>query len=226
MSMLLPMVPVYLLGNLHCAGMCGPLVAFLGRHRFKNAYFLGRILGFSLVAMIAGEVGFILNEFTSFTHISAFLTLVIALVFFIIAFGMIFNIKIKKEASLFKWLNNLSLHFSKLMLKDAFFPIFCFGFLTILLPCGQSLIIFSFSALTEDPLIGGLNGLLFSIATTPSLFASMRATYFFNKAKKHYKIYMGFSLLLVSMLSLLRGLADLGLVNHLVLLQNPHIVLY
>jgi len=220
------MVPIYLLGNLHCAGMYGPLVAFLGRHRFKNAYFLGRILGFSLAATLAGEAGFILNEFTSFSHISASLTLAIAVVFFVIAFGMIFDIKIKKESSVFKWLNKLSLHFSKLMLKDAFFPIFCFGFLTILLPCGQSLIIFSFSALTEDPLIGGLNGLFFAILTTPSLFASMQASHFFNKAKKHYKIYMGFSLLLVSMLSLLRGLADLGFVNHLVLLENPHIVLY
>ncbi len=30
---LLALLPLYILGNLHCIGMCGPIVAFLSRHR-------------------------------------------------------------------------------------------------------------------------------------------------------------------------------------------------
>jgi sulfite exporter TauE/SafE len=226
MSMLLSMIPLYLVGNLHCAGMCGPLVAFLGRHPHRNAYFFGRLTGFTFAGLIAGEIGFIINEFSSWTSLSSFLTLAISFIFFLVGIGFIFNITLKTKGKLFGFLNKLSLTFSKWMLKDTFFPIFAFGFVTILLPCGQSLLVFTFSALTEDPIIGGLNGFLFALLTTPSLFASMRASYFFNKAKANYRLFMGISLILVSCLTFLRGLADLGVINHLIILQNPHIVLY
>lgn len=226
MSMLLSMMPLYIIGNLHCAGMCGPLVAMLGRHPHRNAYFFGRILAFTLAGLIAGEIGFIINEFSSITHLSSILTLTTAVIFFLAGLFFIFNISFKPKGSLFTFLSKLSLRFSKLMLKDSYLPIFAFGFLTIVLPCGQSLLIFSFSALTEDPFIGALNGFLFSVITTPSLFASMRASYLFNKAKANYRWLMGLSLIIVAILAFLRGLADLGLIEHLIILQQPHMVLY
>ena len=71
MSLLLTMLPLYLFGNLHCLGMCGPLVAMIGHHRFRYYYFLGRTLSFTLAAMAAGGAGAVLHLFLNQYHISA-----------------------------------------------------------------------------------------------------------------------------------------------------------
>ena len=71
MTTLLTMLPFYLLGNLHCLGMCGPLVMMIGQHRYHYLYFLGRTTAFTLAGMIAGEIGAISNILFSFYHLSA-----------------------------------------------------------------------------------------------------------------------------------------------------------
>jgi sulfite exporter TauE/SafE len=63
MTLLLAMLPYYLLGNLHCLGMCGPLTMMLGAHRFRYFYFAGRLFSFTLAGGIAGELGAVLNVF-------------------------------------------------------------------------------------------------------------------------------------------------------------------
>jgi sulfite exporter TauE/SafE len=227
MSALISMIPLYLVGNFHCAGMCGPLVAFLGRHPYKYAYFWGRIAGFTLAGLIAGEMGIIVADVASIGKFSAILTLVISLIFFIVSLFFFFNIKIPLfKSKIFTILERLSLTISKLALSDKWLSVFLFGLCTILLPCGQSLIIFSFSAMLQDSFLGALNGFLFAVFTTPSLMFTMKASIFLTKAKRHYRKLMSISLFIVSILTFLRGLADLGIINHFTLIDKLHLILW
>jgi sulfite exporter TauE/SafE len=121
---------------------------------------------------------------------------------------------------------NLSL----LMLQDKPWPAFLFGFMTVLLPCGQTVIVFSACALFGDPLAGFANGLALAVLTAPGLAAAMHAHHFFHKLGRHYHLIVGFCACLVGLLAVLRGCADLGLISHLVL--NPaspayyHVVIF
>lgn len=225
MQEIIALLPFYLLGNLHCIGMCGPLVAFLGKHPFRGAYFIGRITGFTLAGVLASEVGVIINLISSHLHLSHFLTLGVALIFFALSLMVFVNFKLK-ENKLIKLMRFISLKCSQLALKERFSSLFLFGFLTILLPCGQSLLLFSFSALMENPLLGGINGGLFAILTTPSLFFAMKAGKWMASIKKYYKPLLSFYLFFVALTIGLRGLADLDVIDHLVILEHPHIVLY
>ena len=59
MTLLLTMLPLYLFGNVHCLGMCGPLVMLIGQHHFRYFYFVGRTLSFTLAGGLAGAAGFL-----------------------------------------------------------------------------------------------------------------------------------------------------------------------
>ena len=61
MTLFFSLLPVYLFGNLHCLGMCGPLVVMIGRHRYRLFYFLGRTLAFTLAGAAAGAAGAVLD---------------------------------------------------------------------------------------------------------------------------------------------------------------------
>src|SRR3954462_9520133 len=61
MTLFLTLFPFYILGNIHCLGMCGPLVMMIGKNRLRYLYFLGRLLSFSLAGMLAGEAGAVLH---------------------------------------------------------------------------------------------------------------------------------------------------------------------
>lgn len=61
MTLFFSLLPLYLFGNLHCIGMCGPLVMLIGRHRHRYFYFAGRVASFSLAGLLAGELGAVLH---------------------------------------------------------------------------------------------------------------------------------------------------------------------
>src|SRR5215203_4067712 len=70
MALFLTLLPLYLFGNVHCLGMCGPLVIMLGQHRYRYFYFIGRLLSFSLAGMLAGEAGAVLNVILKQYHLA------------------------------------------------------------------------------------------------------------------------------------------------------------
>jgi len=66
MELLLPVLGMSLVGSLHCAGMCGPIVAFYsggdttggtGRWRVHVAYHLGRGVAYAGLGAAAGAIG-------------------------------------------------------------------------------------------------------------------------------------------------------------------------
>lgn len=223
MSLFLAMLPVYLFGNLHCFGMCGPLAMMIGRHRHRNWYFLGRLCSFSLAGLFAAWLGQLIQTVFHFGATVSFLFGGILLVMGVATL-------LEKEMVLVPRFAGLNESLSLLMLRDRVWPTFLFGFFTPFLPCGQTLIVFSACALAQDPLAGWFNGLAFALLTSPSLFFAMRAYAFFQKGKKYGRLVLGGCSIVVALLSFCRGLAEIGIVSHLILNPNApieyHIVIY
>lgn len=229
MSLLLTMLPVYIIGNLHCMGMCGPLVMMLSQHKFKNFYFVGRLSSFTLAAMMAGEAGSVLNYTLKQYQIQATTSFLFG---GLILCGGIFNLfdlnwhKSFKFNIFKKQMMSINRYLSTLLLRDARLPTFLFGFFTVLLPCGQTLLVFSACAIAGDVFVGMINGFFFALITSPSLYLCMNAHLFLHKFKGYYQTLIGLSMVFVGLLTLCRGLAEVDLIDHLVLSHILHIVLY
>jgi sulfite exporter TauE/SafE len=230
MSLLLTMLPLYLLGNLHCMGMCGPLVMMLGRHRFRYFYFLGRTLSFTLAGMLAGEAGAVLNVLLHHYHIPAVASFFFGTLLLLLGVSTLMNWHYPGYEWLALRLAGTNRTLSFLLLKDHPWPTFLFGFFTILLPCGQTLLVYSACALSGDVGVGTLNGLAFALLTSPSLFFAMQVQMFFGSLKGYYNRLIGVGGIAIGILTLCRGFAEIALIDHWVL--NPgaaaqyHIVIF
>jgi len=222
MSLFLMLLPTYLLGNFHCLGMCGPLVVMLGKHRYKYWYFLGRTLSFSLAGLAAGGLGAVLNVVLNLYHISALASFLFGTMIFGAGLLTLLRVPVPVPAVL----QGVNRQMPMLLLRDMRFPTFLFGFATVFLPCGQTLIVFSACALSGDPRVGLLNGCLFALLTSPSLFFAMQAHQLLGHGKAYANQIIGALALLVGILACLRGLADLEVIPHLVLNSRYHVVLY
>jgi len=230
MSLFLSLLPLYVFGNFHCIGMCGPLVMMIGQHRYRYFYFLGRLFSFTLAGTIAGEAGAVLNVVLVKYHIPAATCFLFG--FFILSLGITTLMQVQYPG--YQWLAKRMKGFnstiSLLMLRDKAWPSFLFGFFTIALPCGQTLIVFSACALAGDPFVGMLNGFAFALLTSPSLFFAMHAHALLRKFRGHYNILTGSVACMIGILALCRGLAEADIIPHFVV--NPqsapyyHIVLY
>ncbi len=230
MTLLLTMLPLYLFGNLHCMGMCGPLVMMIGHHRYRYLYFLGRTLSFTLAGLIAGEAGAVLTIVLKKYHLSALVSLLFGAIILVIGFFSLMRWRFPGNSFLAKRLASVNHTLSLLLLRDLPWPTFLFGFFTLALPCGQTLIVFSACALYGDPFAGLLNGLAFALLTSPALVAAMHAHRLFQRFKNHYDTLLGLSALVIGALAICRGLAELDIMPHLIL--NPqasphyHLVIY
>lgn len=219
MTLLITMLPIYLLGNFHCIGMCGPLVMMIGQHRFRYFYFLGRILSFTLAGLLAGELGSVLNQVLSLYHLSAIASFLIGGLIFAMGLFILYGWTLPFGDRLAQALARLSRPLSLLILRDRALPTFLFGFFTVMLPCGQTVIVFSACALSGSGMVGLINGFAFSLLTTPSLLLALHAHKLLNAAKRYYAPALGWCSLFVGSLAICRGLAEISVIPHLIL--NP-----
>lgn len=219
MTTFFTLLPIYLFGNLHCLGMCGPLTLMIGRHRYRSMYFLGRLLSYTLTGMAAGAAGEVLNIFLNQYHLASFASFFFAAVILSTSIGLLTGRSLPGSRWLAKMLRPLNHSLSILILKENPLSTFLFGFFTVALPCGQTLIVFSACALAGNIWVGLFNGFAFAILTSPSLWIAMHAQRFLQKIKNRYNTLMGISALVIGMLALCRGLAELGLIQHWIL--NP-----
>lgn len=224
MGLLLSLLPIYLFGNFHCLGMCGPLVMLIGRHHYRVFYFLGRMASFTLTGWLAGYLGLVLQLFFNLYHVSAFFSLLFGLLLVYLGCGT--WIKLPRVQLFEKQMGNLNKRLSVLILKDQPLATFLFGFFTILLPCGQTLIVFSAIAMHGVAGVGALNGFIFALLTSPALFIAMRISSFFTRFQKLSNQMVGLTAALVGILSLLRGFAELGWMEHLILSEKYHMVMW
>ena len=199
--------------------MCGPLVMLIGKHRFRFFYFAGRLLSFSLAGLLAGEAGTVIHLLFKEYYLAEAVSLLCGLSF--IAWGIYKisrkpSIQLKKGAEPF---NRFKQWLSALMLKDTGWSTFLFGFFTVMLPCGQTLVVFSACALAGDPWIGLFNGFALALLTTPSLILAMHTLSLFKKFKNYDRYVLGGCAIVVGLLAFCRGLAEMGYLDHLVV--NP-----
>lgn len=217
MTLLLAMLPLYLFGNLHCLGMCGPLVMMIGQHRYRYFYFLGRTLSFTLAGLIAGALGAVAGAFFKHYHLAEATSFIFGGILVVLGFFTLCGWSYPGYEWLGRKLARSSQTLSLLMLKDRAWPTFLFGFFTLLLPCGQTLIVFSACALSGDAYVGLINGFAFALLTSPSLFFAMKAHAFLRQARQYYQLVIGVSALMVGVLALLRGFAEIGWISHWVI---------
>lgn len=230
MSLFLTMLPIYIFGNLHCIGMCGPLVMMLGQHRFRYFYLAGRTLSFSLAGMIAGEVGAVLNIVLREHHIPVITSFLFGGIILMLGIFSIVGWQYPGQKWLSQRLSRTNQNLSLLILRDRAWPTFLFGFFTIALPCGQTLIVFSACALSGDLWVGLGNGFAFALLTSPSLLFAMHAHNILKSLKPHYNKILGYCAMTVGVLALCRGFAEVDLIDHWVLnpgaLPQYHIVIF
>ena len=226
MSLLLSMLPIYLLGNLHCIGMCGPLVLMIGRHRYRTYYFAGRIFSFTLAGTLAGGVGAVAHVMLRRYQIPALTSFLFGGIIIIVGIYTLIGRQYPGHKWLAKLLLPVNQSLSGLMLRDSPWPTFLFGFFTIALPCGQTLIVYSACALAGDVTVGTLNGFVFALLTSPSLWLAMNTHTFFKNVQRHHDTILGSCALIIGALAICRGLAELGIISHFVINHNYHIVLY
>lgn len=224
------MLPLYLAGNLHCIGMCGPLVMMIGRHRYRYYYFAGRTLSFSLAGGAAGLFGGALHYFLTTYHIPAATSLLFGTVIIVAGVCSLLGMDYPGQKLIAQRLSGVNNRLALLMGRDQPLSTFLFGFFTVALPCGQTLIVFSACALAGDMGVGLLNGFAFAVLTSPSLWMAMRAQGLVGRLKGHYNTIMGSLAIIVGLLACARGLAEMSVIPHMVLNRAAdakyHIVLY
>jgi sulfite exporter TauE/SafE len=230
MNLFFMLLPLYLFGNIHCLGMCGPLVMLIGQHRFRHFYFAGRLISYSLAGLLAGEAGAVLHIYLNHYHLAAAASLLCGA--FIIFWGLntLFAWYETSRWMQWQWMGKVNHKLSTLLLQDTPTSTFLFGFFTVALPCGQTLVVFSACALAGDALVGLFNGFALALLTTPSLFLAMYAKNLFKKLKSYTNTVLGVSTVGVGVMACCRGMAEMGWIPHLII--NPdssplyHIVIY
>lgn len=202
----------------------------LGQHRHRWYYFLGRTSSFALAGWIAGALGSVLDAVLSVYHISAAASFAFGGAIVLIGLCSLLGRPIPGMSVLMRKLAGPNQKLSLLLLKDSRWPTFLFGMSTILLPCGQTLLVYSAVALAGDPWVGLANGIAFAVLTSPSLFLAMHAVKLLGPLKRHYNTIVGVMALAVGVLALCRGFAEVQLIPHWVLNTQAdpayHIVLY
>lgn len=235
MSLFLFMLPFYLLGNFHCIGMCGPLVMMLGQHRYRNYYFLGRVSSFTMAGALAGGIGSVIGVFFHQYQLQAIASLLLGGGMFFIGL-----LELLKKNPIFipisvSWIGRqfveVNKNLSLLLLRDEPFPVYLFGFFAILLPCGQSLFVFSACAIAGDFWIGLINGFAFALLTSPSLFFALHSSQWILKFKFfNYRKMKIFFMLGAGVFAIFRGLAELQIIPHLSVenycIPDVHFVLF
>ena len=203
-----------LLGSLHCAVMCGPLMLSLPLQNtslLKSAlqliwYQLGRILIYTLLGVLVGWIG---NSFTVFANQEILsLTIGVLLVIFTI---------LQLSGRQLKSINNLQQKMitplSKLMGKLYGLPIWGFfaGLLNGLLPCGMVYLALA-TALNTASLQGGANFMfLFGLGTMPlMLMISLGGIYLKKYIRFNTQKLVPYFMLFMGTLLILRS-ADLGI---------------
>ncbi len=225
MNLLLSLLPLFILGNIHCASMCGPLVALLSTHPFRWLYFLGRLLAFSLAGLFSAEMGMFLFQFLYRYHVAALFSLLCGVGIFLSGCALLAHFSLPGMSGFNRFTMRLSWRFSHLLSKRTAQGTFLFGLLTVLLPCGQTMVVFSACALEGDPLTGLGVGSIFALLTSPALIAAMHTRLLFPKGKRLAQIGLGLSIVMVGALACLRGLAELDYIPH-VGYEKLHLVLY
>lgn len=162
----------------HCAFMCGPFVATVnlqseGSHKLKSnfLYNFGRLAGYSLIGLILGSLGSVMNHIGDLVWIHRLSAVASGL--FLVILGIQF-IRTKEFPEPGKWFTGIR----KLITpgirsagekKQTTVLALLLGLSSALLPCGLLYPAFAFSFALANPLLGALSMSVFFAGTLPGL---------------------------------------------------------
>ena len=158
-----------LVGSLHCAVMCGPLVLALSSTRARlplNAsrlvYHAGRIASYCAIGALFGAVGqtFALAGLQRWTSIIAGVAILL---------GLLFSSRAGLNSYVMKMVMTLKGAFARLLERRTLASQFLLGTLNGLLPCGLVYIAAAGATTTLSPVFGALHMAAFGLGTLPML---------------------------------------------------------
>lgn len=200
-----------LVGSLHCAAMCGPIVVSIPWSTNKKGqqilfYHLGRILTYTLMGMAVGLLGKVLWPKTIGIWPSLISAFVLIAVFIVQSFPKYFQ----TGGGFFTKFTGM---FRKQVKKDRLISRLFLGMLNGILPCGMVYMALaaSLAVSTKDAGSSALFMLAFGLGTSPLLVFLQRFKMFLSKYPFFRKEKtVRYALLILGLLFLLRG-AQLGI---------------
>jgi sulfite exporter TauE/SafE len=201
-----------LVGSLHCAGMCGPLLLALARSQpaarrptiGRMAYHFGRVSSYCVLGAMLGLLGHLVAPVGFQRWLS--LTLGIALLA-----GLLLSSKMQFAMPMASWLGWLKNSMRGLLQSNSLLSQAVMGALNGLLPCGLVYVAAAGATATAYPLSGAAYMALFGLGTWPMMLAIHFAGHRLPlPARFPIGSVTRAAVLLMAMLLLLRGL-ELGI---------------
>ncbi len=208
----------------HCLGMCGPLILIVQR-RFSTQglagfmdhllYHAGRISVYVLLGIVAGIAGDLTGGALRLAHASGLISIVFGLLIFLA--GWLYGGWLQLPG-----MSQLGVWWQKALTKTRRFSgqpgIFLFGVLNGFLPCGLVASALFMAVTTADVVKGAAGMLVFGLGTLPALLAlglgAGKLSVFWRRTIVRVAAIF---VMLVGVQLTLRGLAGLGLIQHLML---------
>jgi sulfite exporter TauE/SafE len=161
-----------LVGSVHCAGMCGPLVLALpatgtGKGQFllgRAAYNLGRILTYCVLGALFGLVG----QTLVLAGVQRWLSITLGVA---VLAGFIFSKKLALWQPVTRLVEQLKSRMSLLLRQRSLLGLGLLGLLNGLLPCGLVYVACAGATATHHLATGVQYMALFGLGTTPMLLA-------------------------------------------------------
>ncbi len=198
-----------LLGSLHCAAMCGPLMLALpvppgGPGRFvvgRVVYQCGRITTYALLGVVAGLAG----KSLFLIGVQRWLTIVLGV---IILLGFFLSKKIALAAPVVRLVGKLKSAMSTQLRQTSFRSLVLLGMLNGLLPCGLVYVALA-GAVSRGTILSGVGWMLaFGLGTLPTMLGiSLSGKLFPISVRAKLRRASPFSVCLLAALLILRGLA-------------------
>ena len=198
-----------LLGSLHCAAMCGPLMLALpvppgGPGRFvvgRVVYQCGRITTYALLGVVAGLAG----KSLFLIGVQRWLTIVLGV---IILLGFFLSKKIGLAAPVVRLVGKLKSAMSTQLRQTSFRSLVLLGMLNGLLPCGLVYVALA-GAVSRGTILSGVGWMLaFGLGTLPTMLGiSLSGKLFPISVRAKLRRAIPFSVCLLAALLILRGLA-------------------
>ena len=169
MELIWTAIALGLVGSLHCAVMCGPLVLAVTSARTRGprnisrlAYHGGRIAMYVAIGVFFGAVGrtFALVGLQRWTSVLAGSAILV---------GLLFSSRAGVNTHVMRLVNRLKGIFAHLLQRRTLSSQFLLGALNGLLPCGLVYIAAAGAATTLSPVFGALHMAAFGLGTLPML---------------------------------------------------------
>jgi sulfite exporter TauE/SafE len=198
-----------LLGSLHCAAMCGPLMLALpvppgGPMRFflgRTVYQFGRITTYALIGIIAGLVG----RSLVFAGLQRWLSITLGCA---ILLGFFIAKKVSLSAPVVRLVSKLKSLMSVQLREKSFRSLVLLGMLNGLLPCGLVYVAMA-GAVSHSTVLGGVGYMAaFGLGTLPTMLSiSLSGKIFPLSFRLQLRRAIPIGVCVLAMLLILRGMA-------------------